>query len=316
MRFVLVITITFIFSACRKDKGLPFVDAPSNNPPVYNNFVSFSFPCDTLPKEPGFGWMDTTTNDYHNIYFWAYNPANSNEIIYVNYLGELYTYNLKTTLKIFLDNNIMSLPQINKNGWIAYDKLSFQVFVVKTNGDSLQLLNSSIAGKEPHWDYSSKYVYYRQNGNFMKISQNGVKIDSTSLNPNCIAFAKTSDNYLFVSSINVYLKNVVDNSQTFLFSDPNNILHSTFSNDDKVVYWWDYKSLQSFNMETKKRDTLIRFCENFSIRGLNVSANSDKLTMSLDFKKQIGSRWKLYRENIPIEMDVNTKEWRKLLVQF
>ena len=91
-----------------------------------------------------------------------------------------------------------------------------------------------------------------------------------------------------------------------------------FSKDDSYLFWWDWSSkhLQRFNMITKQRDTLLKSCENFFVTSLNVSPNSDKLTMVCHRFKQIDSPTKIYREEIPIEYDIKTNRWQELHIKF
>lgn len=300
------------FLSCKKEK-LPLGGSSGGS------FSSVQFVCDTIPPEPPFGWEDTVTNGDIHVIYWAYNPSNSSEIVYMDGQQNLYAYNFQSKAKKFLDNQIMGIPKINRTGWLTYGKLNFCAYVIKTNGDSLKQLNGSLSGQTPSWDYTGNYIYYLQNNICIKTDKEGNKIDSINFNPTGAAFAHTSDSYIDLSNPpnTLVLVNRATSQQTVLTTIPSDHGHLCFDKDDKNLFWWcQFKGLIKFNIQSKKIDTLVRFCENFTVAGLDVSPNSNKLTMAFYQYKQVGSWWKLHKKVDPIEYDVTTKTWRKLNIQF
>ncbi|MGE0568000.1 MAG: hypothetical protein AB7O73_08620 [Bacteroidia bacterium] len=308
-----IFCITILIS-CKKDK-LPLGGLSGSN------YTSVTFFCDTLPEEPPIGWIDTSTNNNPKIQFWAYNPSNSSEIVILDYGGNLYTYNLMTKDKIVLDNGIMFIPSINSSNWVTYGKLDFTIHKIKTNGDSLKQLVSSIGGKQPKWDYTGNYIYYYQPGagsipsSVMKIDKEGTKVDSVLSNGSYQCFAKTSDNYVTVIGSGLYLINPVTSEQTYLTQSISFHDFMCFDKDDKNIVWRNPFGVIKLDLATKKIDTLLSFCENYTASWLNISPNSDKLTMGYLQSKQVGSWYKLSKDLDPIEYDLKTKVWRKLIVK-
>ncbi len=281
------------------------------------DFSSVQFKCDTLPPEPGMGWIDTTRDGSHNIIYWAYNPANTSEIIYLDNWKKLYSYNLQSKLKTFLDDQVMGVPKINQLGWVTYGRLNFCAYIIKTNGDSLKQLNSSFSGQIPSWDFTGNYIYYLQNGICVKSDKSGNKIDSINFNCTGAAFAHTSDSYIDLSNNTLKLVNRTTAQITDLTTVPSNHDHLCFDKNDENLFWWyQYGGLMKLNIASKKIDTLVKFCENFYVLKLNVSPKSDKLTMGYLQLSVPGSKWKLYHEYDPIEYDLKNGTWRKLNIKF
>ena len=310
-RWIYLIIICIIIISCKKEK----------HPPVFSSggdYSSVQFKCDTLPPEPGMGWIDTLTEDgARDIIYYAYNPVNSKEIIYMNLGGNLYSYNIKYKTRKFLDSQIMSVPKINQKGWVTYGKLNFCTYIIKTNGDSLKQLNSSFSGQIPSWDFTGNYIYYLQNGICVKSDKNGNKVDSINFNCTGAAFAHNSDSYIDLSNNTLRLVNRSTSQITDLTTVPSDHGHLCFDKNDENLFWcYQYGGLMKLNIATKKIDTLVKFCENFLVARLNVSPNSDKLTMGHLQLSVPGSKWKRYSEYHPIEYDVKNGTWSKLNILF
>lgn len=308
----LLIILTLLFIACKKDK-LSLGGPPADTP----NFTPFTFICDTLPQAPIGGWLDSTINESHNLRFWAYNTASKSEIIYLDYYDRLYSYNLETKKRIYLDFDIQYHPDINAYGEVSYNKLNSSATIVNTDGSNSNNLMESIKAENPRWDYTGTFVYYKKRGKCIKASKTGLRVDSANFDMTATAFSKTSDNYLINHNNSIYLKDIYNNTETFLFTETNGMINPTFSKDDSYLFWWDYytRHLHRFNMITKKRDTLLTSCENYFVTSLHISPNSDLLTMVCTRFKQ-GSPTKLFREHIPIEYDLRTYKWRELHMKF
>jgi hypothetical protein len=312
IRLSFIIAVLFLIS-CKKDK-LPLGGLTGNTP----SFTPYSFNCDTLPPPPPAGWADSTNSEYYNIRFWAYNPASKSEIIYLDYTDRLYSYNFVTKQTTFLDHDIQYFPQINAYGEVTYNKLDQSAIIVNANGTNSLVVNESVLALFPKWDYTGTFIYYKKRGICIKANKNGQRVDSSSFDLTNIAFSKTSDNYLINNNGSIFLKDINNNLQTFLFTESHGFMQPCFSKDDNYLFWWDWSSkhLHRFNMITKQRDTLLKSCENFFVTSLNISPNSDKLTMVCHRFKLIDSPTKIYREEIPIEYDLKTNKWQELHIKF
>lgn len=311
----LPLTITFVVLAsfsCRKDNEVS--PTPVNLPS--SDYTSFVFNCDTLGPQPSMGWQDTTTDMRRNIRMWALNPVNEIEIIYTNYKSELLNYNLRTKQHMLLDKNLGGYFKVSKDGWITYSKLDLNIYISKSNGDSLKRITNNGNSTYPQWDYTGQYIYCRDNSanKVYKLDMKGNYQDT--LEGGLIVCSQKSSNYLKSSGNGIYYVNNLTNIETLLFTNNSGIYLTVMSYDDEFVIWNNGQSLQRYNMETKSLDTLVKFCENFDIFGLNISPNSNKLTGSYAFRKQVVKPYKLLHEDLPIEFNISTSEWRKLNVQY
>lgn len=312
--YINIVCVVFTIS-CKKEKH-PLGGSSGGD------YSAVQFKCDTLPPEPGIGWIDTTSDNSKNIIYWAYNPSNNSEIIYLDNNTNLYSYNLSSKTRKYLDNGLMFLPSINKSNWVVYDKLNFTINKIKTNGDSLKQICTF--GNQPKWDYTGNNIYYFQDNMganpaiVIKVTKDGQKIDSLpSPRGFHMCFAKNSDKYIDQIGSGLYLIDPTNSQQTFLTPFIGFHSHMCFDNEDKNIFWWcQFKGLVKLNLQTKQIDTLVRFCENFLVSRLNISPNSDKLTMGHLQLSVPGSKWKLYQKYDPIEYDLTTKEWRKLNILF
>lgn len=101
--------------------------------------------------------------------FAYFNPNNSDEIIYRRadqtvLKMELIRYNLNTKeKKLIYQGDIYSRPRWGKNDWILLhlkDDLGYNIYKVKSNGDSLTALTTSGNCFFPEWDVASNKLIY------------------------------------------------------------------------------------------------------------------------------------------------------------
>jgi hypothetical protein len=146
---VLIILFALFFVSCTKDQ-LPDPDAcrdlitPSgiHLGPVYiNDLPYYSSPC--------------------------FNPNNEEEIIYLGADGldtfKLYKLNLKTNERSeILEGLIYPIPRWSVKDWIIFSKSDFNVYKIKSNGDSLTQLTDSGNCFGPVWNKEGNSFIYHE----------------------------------------------------------------------------------------------------------------------------------------------------------
>lgn len=99
------------------------------------------------------------------------NPNNSNEFVY-NFFDyesaefKLMKYDIGSKTKTELADNvyIITQPRWSRKGWIAFDNMkdpgSYQIWIVKENGDSLTQRSQSLANLYPVWNSDGNELYW------------------------------------------------------------------------------------------------------------------------------------------------------------
>lgn len=315
LSLLLFLSLLIIYSSCKKDNK-SIGGAPTETP----SFTKFYFDCDTLPPSPPGGWKDSTLGDEYSIHYWTYNPSSKSEIIYADYSTRLYSYNFETKTRHFIDYYVQYPPSINAYGEIAYNKIDLSTYIGKTDGSGFREVPFSQYSMNPKWDYTGNFIYFAQGGICVKTDKDGNRIDSINYDSSKAntAISKTSDNYVIYENGSVFYINLLDNSKKFLFTEPLGFMQPCFSKDDAFIFWWDWssKSMNKFDMRTKTKEVLQKSCESYFLTSPIISPNSNKLTMVCHRYRLINSSNKIYREDIPIEYDLKTKEWRQLHIKF
>lgn len=156
-KFGFLMLCLLIFS-CKKDKAI-------------NEIVPTVEACDDIPPEPiGLGY--TYYYDSINFKGAVFNPLDGNEIFFVKnnttlFADEIYKMNLasgQSTLVHQLNSGrISGQLSINNWGWILFnDALNSKVYAIKSNGDSLTFLMSSVGYVTPVWtnDFGKFLISY------------------------------------------------------------------------------------------------------------------------------------------------------------
>ncbi|MDD2984432.1 MAG: hypothetical protein PHQ74_13685 [Crocinitomicaceae bacterium] len=115
------------------------------------------------------------------------NPNNDNEIIFYEGIApntRLYYYNLATHEKrMLLDESVLVSISWSKKDWILFQKSAdFNLYKMKSNGDSLTQLSFGQEWYEAQWNHAGdKYIAYYKNGHWPRtfiLNEDGLVIDS------------------------------------------------------------------------------------------------------------------------------------------
>jgi len=152
------------------------------NPPV---------DCVDIPPQPGFGTGYQLLGDDTSDYAAAYNPLNSNEIIYIKSISHLHTIklykaNLNTGDSVLIGDgsNFSSPPELSTTNWIVFCDGNFQICKYMSDGSSFTKLTNSGQNFNPDWSPDGNKIVFKQgsllytmhnDGSSMKLLDSSVK---------------------------------------------------------------------------------------------------------------------------------------------
>jgi hypothetical protein len=152
--FLIILSITFLFSSCKKDKMV------SENISPKNDCMDF-----IVREGPSIDVIYHDTFQFKKPHF---NPNNPNEFVYyyIDYESkkhQLLKYNILTKEKLMLADNvkIISHPKWSKKGWIAFDNLDYNIWKVKDDGSNLTKVTNNTTNLYPVWDASGERLIYQ-----------------------------------------------------------------------------------------------------------------------------------------------------------
>lgn len=212
--FQLLCTTILLFfgSSCRKDVGKVILpELPELNVPAIIDSISLPFNCEDTAanwklqeQDPLFiPIMKTGSLGVHR---GIYDPNNSDIIYFIqsdsvgtalHRTHNLYRYDRRTNKKHKLDSDILGNIDVNKNGWLVYDKMSLNICKIKTNGDSLTLLTKNGGCQFPRWSQDGKFIFYideSSQGGIYKMDRNGRRVDTIK---GINSFVTEYNNFLF-----------------------------------------------------------------------------------------------------------------------
>lgn len=302
--FCIVFLFILFFCSCKKPKE----NTPAPAPPPSN---PSAMPCATLSAPPaGFYFKDSTINANQNIKAFFYNPLKDNEIIYVAEgdgfgYNKLYAYSILTKKTIYLGNCWNYLPQVNKQGWIVFSSADFNIYKIKTNGDSLTQLTFNHLCHNPQWDYTGKKMYYFQSAfnaqpaQFIQASTNGNPENSLPAELSVLTMCKKKNGMAHLKHtggyVSVYYTDITANSETLIFtmksvsaSSPELTFGNlTFDNNDENLYWNTNEGIYTYNLETKQITQRLKNCETLIYTCPMTSFDSDEISYSCHIIKQL-----------------------------
>lgn len=291
--------------------------------------------CENLPPTPVLGWKDSTIDENKNINAFFFNSVNADEIVYVTNgdvfgYNKIFTYNIPKQKNTYLGSSGTYIPQVNNKGWIVFCSGDFNIFKIKTNGDSLRQLTWGNMFHSPQWDYTGKYIYFFQAAfniqpaQFVKTDANGTPVNyltaeipnmALGKKKNVIAYLKQENN-----NVAIYYKDLNANYESSLVSSPavsslpqltfNNL---TFDNNDENLYWNTDKGIFSYNMTTKKVTQLFANCQTLIYDRPVISPNSNELNYSCHIIQPLDYGI-LFHSYKAFQMNVNTNVSREIRI--
>jgi hypothetical protein len=270
---VVPILLLFMFN-CKKDIGKLQKENNVLNDTNLNIPVSTStFVCEDTTHIYSSFYIDEFANfiqPYGKKSVWrVLYDLNDKDVIYylTNELGKkmytLWRYSLKDKIKVHLADNLLGNLEINKQGWIVYDSFSdWNLYKIKSNGDSLTQLTFDGCSKFPKWSDDGNSIWFVNDGpkigGVFKINPAGIRLDTLK---NASSWVVQKNNYLYYLKYDgVVFKLIQRNSYSsferivLTISDKNlegNDIWDYFeSQDGQFIYWWGAHGLSKTNLTT------------------------------------------------------------------
>lgn len=287
-----------ILAGCKKDPVIPTPNG-DNQQPI----------CEKLPSSPPFGWNYTTRAKNLNVLKSTFDKINSNIIYYLsddtaNNTYLLWKLNRLTNSKQLLDNKVFGQPKINYNGWLVYYKSDLNLYIIKSDGDSLTKITNSGGFINPVWDNQNNILSFNNSIScIIKLNKNGQIIDTLNT-INSTVFTKDSLMLYFnstSSSQNLILKNINSNSLKTIFSNSTPITYYDFfiDNTNSNIYYSNSEALYKVNLSINSTSKIITSCPkesylHFSMSEINGNIMASKITSTVVSETTIYNQYDLY----------------------
>jgi hypothetical protein len=331
-KFLIILFIVFIISACKKDKIT-----------TGGHDVTDKNECDYNAPDIGFAVIYSDHYQYKSPHF---NPNNPNEFVYyytdnINKLYQLVKYNMISKKKLVLVDNvkIISQPKWSKKGWIAFDKLDHNIWKVKDDGSNLTKVTNNNSNLWPVWNSTGDYLIWRYaetsttNRHTLKLSLNQI-IPDTIYNGglNYVYDNISEDDKLFHRDV----INNIPHLGYFDLQSSNFLLKENFvgvincdeqggegalngvtwgkTGNSKEVYFTNYfDGLYKIDIEKRSLKKLIDFCETKSYSLISASSNGkyligERTNRYFNYDRNSGKPIGEYRNSSIYLIDLNTLE--------
>lgn len=215
----LALALLFIFIiSCKKETQIN--SQPINSQPVEQHDSCFTL---TPPMETGWGYeytFDTISYEHP-----CFNPNNSNEVaVFItdkNGKG-LYNCNISTKSKqLIYASEIWGVPSWSISNWLIFNRPGNTIWKIKSNGDSLTQVTSSV-GYDPHWSPDANYYYYSNPAYSNKITICETKTDSV------------------IRVLPLNAKCIWNNNNVLIYNDTHGMYFYFFDNDSTFFKWFEY----------------------------------------------------------------------------
>lgn len=286
--------ILIFLSGCRKDPTIPIQNGDKT--------------CTDLPVTPQGGWNYTTRTLSLNCLKSQYDPFSSDKFYFLaddsinRYI--LWSYSRNSNFKTFIDSKIISYPIINKYGWLTFSKSDFNVYKIKSNGDSLLKLTTNGKSMNPVWDATGNYIYFNDANNLSiyRMSKNGTLIDTIkNINSQLVVhdslFAYLSNDG---NSQSLYIKNSFTNATKLI--ETKTVNHSDelifgffFDKENSAIYYYDLRGLYKINIANLTKIKIINSCPTERRLHYTISYVTNKIMATQISTQQINSST-LYNE--------------------
>jgi len=278
-KIFLISLILLSFTSCRKDIGKVIKPNTKDTNALIQLDPVYSFPCeDTALNRTKYTvseWAKTISYHGKRSVWRVLLDQNDNNIIYYLTVEDnfpqhtLWKYNRQSKEKTYLDTHLMNEIEINKNGWLVYEKMDWNIYKIKTNGDSLTQLTFDGSSKFPKWTADGEAIWFvndgAKSGGVFKMDKNGLRIDTLTDAASWVVEGKNNLYYLLYDNINFRLiqKNkITESERVILIIRENNLqgddIRDYFeSPDGQYIYWHGAHGLSKTNLTTLVSKRLI-----------------------------------------------------------
>lgn len=210
----------------------------------------------------------------------VFNPNDPDEILYLHvnsdpftrFYTELWVLNLCNGKKRYVTDKASFNPDWSIKDWIIFEDYSFQLWKIKSNGDSLTQLTFQHQHNRPRWSPDgNSFLHYQvdrtPNGNLILMDETGNLIriqDSTLGGWAMFSWDLDGKNYAYASEGGFKIANMENKLiDTFPNISPvGYILGIVWHPNKEEIYWTDRLGIYKTNLETRATQTLLNRCEN------------------------------------------------------
>lgn len=301
--FGFLFCILILISGCRKDPSIP----KGNNT---------NFKCIALPDAPQGGWNMTTRNFNQNYLKSQYDPIDQFKIYFLSddtssnkYI--LWSLNRSSNIKFKITDNVISSPNISNNSRVTFSKTDFNIYTIKSNGDSLNKLTTNGISMNPIWDRSTDNIYFNDANNLSvyKMNKTGTLIDKLKNINSQIVTHDSLIAYLINggSFQSLYIKNVYTNKtkliETKKINNSADIIYGFFFDlKNQFIYYYDLNGLYKININELGKLKMINSCPSETYLHYSISYLTAKIMATQIITKQINSTT-LYNEYNLVEFN-------------
>jgi len=256
---IAILFVCLIFG-CTKDK----IDTPIDGPPFVED-------CEPIPPRTDiyigapYDWLI----QYPLIELPSFNPNNSDEIVIRVHekLSDSYfkmvTYNLTTQEKETIFEGNFFRPKWSKKGWILFSQSDFNIYKIKSNGDSLTQLTYNVPTLGHEWNLKGDRFIYKSlthSNTAIICDDSGVPLDT--LDRSTSTFSWQHDSLVTgISPLRLYYFDPNDDSDFNVVLELSNGTVTTSEwLDDENIIWSTDEGIFRTNIYTKEKELLISSC--------------------------------------------------------
>lgn len=214
---------------------------------------------DTLLYDTGMGVTEWRVQgpDYK---YPQFNPNNMNEIAFIKSY-DLWLFDMCEGEKYLLQNDVSFLWDWSKRDWLLITKRDRNLYKIKSNGDSLTLLNAGGFNTYATWNPTGdKFMFLDNNSGVPLMDINGNRIDTMRLAPyGADWYAEDRVVSEYDNKIRMY--DLSNNTSFQLDYTPYSFSYATISNtryvpEKEIVVWDSDEYIFSTNITTKERSII------------------------------------------------------------
>lgn len=289
---------------------------------VYHNEDELYPECD-FPPSPGYEWNYDYSENY--LAYPNFNPENGNEILFqrkpnsTTQNAELHKLNLTTgERELIYTGALISSSYWGKNDWILLNKTDYNIYKIKSNGDSLTQLTFTGNRLFPRWieDYSKIICYGFEAGGII-MSSDGMALDSISYFDNS-ASSSNLNHFSLGHAESIAIFELGADTFKILSHLPHTeigVVGSEIINDSEII-WSTNSSIYKTVIGTGQTTRIKQFCDHYF--GYSFPSYSPQLNKVVWKKSQttVVDSQNLYEEAVIVIMNPDGTDEEEIEIDF
>ena len=321
--FLSIVVFLSIMSGCHKKGHFSFiakkVDCNFNfTEPAINEDTFFTMGCPVMFR--------TIFLNKYNYSDPVFNPNNKDEIAYIRedmeigtgWNNELWVFNFCTGETRYLTDKIGYDPCWSVKNWIIFTGKNYQIWKIKSNGDSLtQLTNQSGFNNHPKWNDEGDKFIFRADGNkslFLIADESGINIDTLPVfagrwnwHKNYILYARSWQGKEVYGIYNLDSKEF-----SFVGDAPNNRMVGDLNFiESKNSILYNEKVVGYTNIDTKEEVILLKDAANRSYGRMDLSDDDQTIILTRTYMNKL-SECEMETETSLYLIDIDGKNERRI----